>query len=142
MTHLEAVYHNDRPVSVLRDREDVARFVQELLAADWEHSAATVHAVDPDHRKEFPDHELTIGVDPDTGMGGLRYTNDEGTWYSRGDRTNRGGVVYVYFDTGHDFPADSEVRLHLIHDALDELLGTGGQRPHCVAWQEATDQLD
>lgn len=100
MSHqLEVACHNDRPVAVSRGREDIARFVDELLTLGWEHAAATVYAVDPDDRPEFPDHEMAIG-------------------------------------TGHDFPADAEVPLDTVREAMWELLTTGGRRPGCVTWQE------
>lgn len=134
--HLEVAYHNDRPPAELSTRDDITRFVDELLAAGWEHSAAAVYAIDPDDRSEFPDHELIVGGDAETGLGAVRYTGGEGTWYSKGERVDPDGVVFVYFGTGHDFPADAEVPLDAVREAMWELLTTGGERPGCVEWQE------
>ncbi|HVK23620.1 MAG TPA: Imm1 family immunity protein [Actinokineospora sp.] len=131
---LEAVYRNDKPPAMLKTAEDIAAFVAELLKSDWEHTAAAVYArdeaADPD---AFPDHELLVGVEPTRAA--LRYTGD-GTWYSHGDHVNPNGVEFAYFGTGHDFPADSEVPLSLVRQAMAELLAGGGKRPTCVTWQE------
>ncbi|MGH3862862.1 Imm1 family immunity protein, partial [Actinokineospora sp.] len=45
------------------------------------------------------------------------------------------GVEFAYFGTGHDFPADSEVSLDLVKQAMWQLLTSGGKRPNCVTWQ-------
>lgn len=130
---LEALYTNDKPPAVLRTPEDVDRFVDELLAAGWEHAAAAIYVLDG-ATPGLPDHEIIIGVDAVTGLGALRHSRD-GTWYSRGGRTNPDGVEFAYFGTGHEFPADSEVPLDTVRQAMRELLAHGPRRPGCLAWQ-------
>jgi hypothetical protein len=132
--HLKAAYHNDQPIAELRTREDIASFVKNLLAAGWEHTAASVYAV-ADGSSTPPDHEMLVGVNGDTGVGAVRYAGN-GDWYSHGDRTNPDGVIFAYFGTGHEFPADAEVPLDLVREAMWELMTMGGRRPSCVAWQE------
>ncbi len=131
---LEATYRHGGGVSLLRSREDIDRFVDELLAAGWEYTAATLYAVD-DATDADPTHEVVIGVNPKTNLGAVRYSGD-GTWWSRGERTNPNGVAFVYFGTGADFPANSEVPLTTVRETMWELLTTGGRLPTCVKWQE------
>ncbi|WP_316038516.1 Imm1 family immunity protein [Saccharothrix longispora] len=127
---MEATYRHGGGVSLLRSREDIDRFIDELLTAGWEYTAATVNAVD-EATDAGPTHELVIGVDAKTGLGALRYSGD-GTWWRQGEQTNPNGVVFAYFGTGTDFPADSEVPLTTVREAMSELLATGGQQPMCV----------
>ncbi|MFC6090254.1 Imm1 family immunity protein [Saccharothrix lopnurensis] len=131
---LEATYRHDAGVSLLRTREDIADFVDQVLSAGWEYTAAAVYAV-VEGSEADPDHELIIGADPRTGMGALRYAGD-GDWFSRGERTGPEEVVFTYFGVRHDFPADAEVPLDTVREAMWELLTTGGRRPGCVTWQE------
>ncbi|MGQ0838042.1 Imm1 family immunity protein [Actinokineospora sp.] len=132
---LEVAYHNNVPVQPLRTEADIARFVAELLAADPFHRSASVYAIDETTDAD-PDHEMIVGVAPERTLGVVRYTGDGGDWASRGDATSPVDVVYTYFGTGHDFPADAEVPLSLVQRAMVELLATGGRRPRCVVWQE------
>lgn len=133
---LEAAYTNEAEPSRLRTAEEIDAFVAELLTAGWEHTAAAVYAIDdstdPDR---FPDHELLIGADAATGLGGLRWTG-QGTFYSKGEQTNPQGVEFAYFGTGHEFPADAEVPLEIVREAMIGLLNGRGRRPDCVTWQE------
>jgi hypothetical protein len=78
-----------------------------------------------------------VGVNNATQSGGLRYAGQDGDWYSKGGRVNDHGVQYVYFGNGHDFPADSEIPLTDVEQAMGELLTNGGLRPECVIWQPA-----
>lgn len=139
---LEVAYHNDVPVQPLRTEADIERFVAELLAADAFHRSASVYAIDEDTDAD-PDHEMIVGVDPERGVGVVRYSGgdaipggDAEEWFSVGDQARSGGVVeYAYFGTGHEFPADSEVPLSLVQQAMAELVATSGKRPSCVTWQ-------
>jgi hypothetical protein len=135
---LEATYRHGGGVTFLRSREDIDRFVNELLAAGWEYTAATVYTID-EATDVDPDHELVIGANPKTDLGAVRYSG-EGTWWSRGEQTNPLGVEFAYFGTGQEFPADSEVPLAIVREAMWELLTTGGKRPGCVHWQEWTPE--
>lgn len=106
---LEVTYRHGGGVSLLRSREDIDRFVNELPTVGWEYTAATVYAVDEAVDAD-PTHEPVIGLDAKIGLGALRYSGN-GTWWSQGEQTNPNGVVFAYFGTGTDFPADSEVPL-------------------------------
>ncbi|WP_415367130.1 Imm1 family immunity protein [Saccharothrix sp. BKS2] len=68
-------------------------------------------------------------------MGALRCAGD-GDWSSRGERTGPEEVVFTYLGVRHDFPADAEVPLDTVREAMWELLTTGGRRPGCVTRQE------
>ncbi|MGX7829171.1 Imm1 family immunity protein [Actinokineospora sp. 24-640] len=132
---LEATFKHGAGVRFLRSAEDVDGFVDELLRAGPDYRSATVYAID-EATDADPKHELVVGVNPERGLGGVRYAGDDGESYSQGEQVNPHGVVYAYFGTGHDFPADSEVPLTVVRQALSELLASGGLRPGCVAWQK------
>ncbi|PSL55184.1 immunity protein Imm1 of predicted polymorphic toxin system [Saccharothrix carnea] len=134
--HLEVAYHNDQAVTELRTRDDVDRFVDELLAAGPDHTAATAYAIDPDEGREFPNHELTIGASAQTGLGAVRYSGEEGAYYLKGAQANPDGVTFAYFGTAHEFPADAEVPLSLVRQALWGLLTSCGERPSGLSWTE------
>ncbi|MGH3864283.1 Imm1 family immunity protein, partial [Actinokineospora sp.] len=125
---LEATFKHGAGVRVLRSAEDIDQFMAELLAAGPNYRAATVYAIDEDTDAD-PKHELVVGVDPERELGSVRYAGDDGEFYSRGEQTNPDGVAYNYFGTGHDFPADSEVPLSVVKQAIAELLTSGGSRP-------------
>lgn len=131
---LETSHRRGDGVRVLRSRADVDLFVADLLAADWEHTAATVCAVDEGADAD-PDHELVVGVDAAARLGALRYAGER-TWWSVGTRVNPAGVEFVHFGTGQSFPPDSEVPLAVVREALGELLVSGGRLPTCVDWRE------
>lgn len=131
---LEATFKHGAGVRLLRSADDINGFVDELLSAGPDYRAATVYAIDEASDAD-PKHELVVGVNPENGLGGVRYAGDDGEFHSQGEQVNPGGVVYAYFGTGHDFPADSEVPLGVVRQAMQELLASGGKRPACVTWQ-------
>ncbi|WP_433270814.1 Imm1 family immunity protein [Actinosynnema sp. CS-041913] len=139
--HLEVAYHNDQAVTELHTAEDVDRLLIELGSCGPDHTAATVYAVDPDKHLDFPDHELTIGIDPARGVAALRYSGVDGTLYSQGNDSNPNGVNYTYFGNGHDFPADAEVPLTAARDAVAQLLATGGTRPDGMTWRDTGEVI-
>jgi hypothetical protein len=132
---LEGAFHNDREVDVLRTKQDIEKFIETLLEAGWEYTAATIYAIDEKSGAD-PDHEVLIGVDKTTNSASLRYAGD-GDWYSKGTTTSTQPLTYAYFGTEHVFPADSAIPLPTAITALDELLSTGGARPTNVKWQPA-----
>lgn len=131
---LEVAYKHGVGVKLLRTDTDIADFLDELMAAGWEYTSATVHAV-PDGSVADPDHEMAVGVDAASGLGAVRWSGD-GTYYTKGDCTNPNGVEYAYFGTGHDFPPNSEVPLETVRLAMWQLLAGQGKRPAGMAWQE------
>jgi hypothetical protein len=135
---LEASYKHGVDVALLRNDEDIDGFVTELLNAGPDYQSATVYAVD-ESTDEDPTHELVVGVDQATALGAVRYAGDDGEWFSRGEQVNPNGVRYLYFGTAHEFPADSEVPLDLVRQALRELLANEGTRPDGLPWQAASD---
>jgi hypothetical protein len=131
---LKVAYKHDVAMKALRTDDEIATFLDELMAAGWEYTAATVYAV-PEDSDMKPDHEMTVGADAENGLGAVRWTGD-GTFYSRGEHTNPNGVEHAYFGTAHNFPADSEVPLTAVRLAMRQLLDSRGERPTAVAWQE------
>ncbi len=132
---LDVAYRHDQPTRHLRTREEIDAFVDELLTLGWEYTAATAYAVE-EGSDALPDHELLVGADPKTGLGAVRYSGEAGTWYVKGGHTNPDGVVFVYFGTGHEFPADAEVQPATVRIALWGLLAGQGRRPDGLPWAE------
>jgi len=131
---LEVTYKHGQGTRVLRTASDIDAFVEELLGAGPDYTSATVYAIDEETDAD-PEHELVIGVDQQSGLGAVRYAGTDGEWFSQGESTNPDGVKFLYYGTAHDFPADSEVPLGIVRQALSELLSVEGQRPESVTWQ-------
>ena len=135
---LEASYKHGAGVTLLRTDGDIDDFLAELLNAGPDYQSATVYAVD-EATDEDPVHELVAGIDQAAALGAVRYAGEEGEWFSKGDRVNPDGVRYLYYGTAQEFPADSEVPLDLVRQALRELLSSEGKRPESVTWQAPTE---
>jgi Immunity protein Imm1 len=139
MSYSAEVYYNgshrDHPVIVRTDGE-VDALIDALLAEPFSNSMANLYIIERPRPNGLADHELSIAVDADSGVGGLWYLNSvEGTWFSRGARSNRDEVFYCFVGHDRDFPPDSEISIALIRQATKEFLASGGQRPSCVQWQ-------
>jgi hypothetical protein len=77
---------------------------------------------------------LDVGINGDCGV--LRYSGrdwPEGV-YSAGS-AGRKPVAYFYMDTWTEFPANAEVPLTIVRQAVQQFLATDGARPTCVEWQ-------
>ncbi|KOV79882.1 hypothetical protein ADL03_35620 [Nocardia sp. NRRL S-836] len=135
---MEASYKHGAGVRLLRGDDDIDSFLAELLGAGPDYRSATIYAVD-EAAAEDPSHELVIGVDEATALGAVRYAGDDGEWFSKGEKINPDGVRFTYYGTAHEYPADSEVPLDVVRQALRELLANEGKRPECVTWQAAGD---
>jgi hypothetical protein len=75
------------------------------------------------------DYELVVGMRG--GLGAIYYTDEGGSWYSRGDTPEDDGPVFAEVD----FPSHCEIPRDRVKEALQEFMSTGG-RPGCVEWQE------
>ncbi|SMC69151.1 Imm1 family immunity protein [Lentzea albidocapillata] len=135
---LEASYKHGAGVSLLRTNDDIDGFLTELLNAGPDYQSATVYAMD-ESADEDPTHELVVGVDQASALGAVRFAGDDGEWFSKGEQVNPDGVRYLYYGTAHEFPADSEVPLDVVRQALRELLSNEGTRPEGLSWQAATE---
>ncbi|MGM1063111.1 Imm1 family immunity protein [Saccharothrix sp. Mg75] len=132
---LDVAYRHDQEPRHLRTREDVDTFVDELVTLGPAYSAATAYAVE-EGSDVLPDHELLIGASGQTGLGAVRYSGGDGTYYLRGEQTNPEDVSFGYFGTAAEFPADAAVRLSLVREALWGLLTSRGGRPSGMTWVE------
>ncbi|WP_033440867.1 Imm1 family immunity protein [Saccharothrix sp. NRRL B-16314] len=132
---LDVAYRHDQEPRHLRTRADVDAFVDELLTLGPAYSAATAYAVE-EGSDALPDHELLIGTGGQTGLGAVRYSGEHGTWYLQGERVSPDGVRFAYFGTAQEFPADAEVPLDLVREALWGLLTSRGDRPDGLTWAE------
>jgi hypothetical protein len=125
---LDVAYQHDQEPRHLRTRAEVDAFINELVTLGPAYSAATAYAVEEDS-DALPNHELLIGANGHTGLGAVRYSGEEGTWYGRGEQVNPKGVSFAYFGTAHEFPEDAEVPLTVVREALWGLLMSRGGRP-------------
>ncbi|MFF2235805.1 Imm1 family immunity protein [Streptomyces anulatus] len=84
----------------------------------------------------FPDHEFLVGVDQARKVGIVSFADDR-NYLPVGKSQEAGGEVEYYF-TGNsrEFPADAEIPLPLVRDAVVEFLLTGGNLPQCIEWRE------
>ena len=134
---VEAYYrpeHGSAPVAVRTDN-DVDALIDQLLTEPLSNSiAALYHRDRPLNPAGVPDHELYLAVYPPAAVGGLCYRSD-GTWYTKGQASERDEVFYYYMGADTDFPIDSEVPVSLLRQAVKEFLHHSGARPTCVSWQ-------
>jgi len=75
------------------------------------------------------EYEVVVGMQG--GLGALCYTDEDGSWYSRGETPEGGGPVFAEVD----FPSHCEIPRERLEQALQEFMTTGS-RPICVEWQE------
>ena len=104
-----------------------------LLAQPYDLSMADRYLSESPAEEPWP--ALSVGVDPERGVGGLAYQTAEGRWFSRGQDSKYDEVVYCYYGNAHEFPRDSETPPAQIRVAVVEFLETGGARPESIGWQ-------
>ncbi|MEU6861582.1 Imm1 family immunity protein [Glycomyces sp. NPDC046736] len=128
--------HSDTPL-VASTAEGLGRILDDLLKQPYEFSMANLYIAE--REDEDPVVELSVGFDPDRGVGGLQYLHGEGRWFSKGRPSTYAEVVYCYYGNACVYPRDSEIAIDAIRSAVLQFLETDGQRPTAVAWQPAVD---
>lgn len=123
--------HRQQP-GMASTAEEVDAFLDDLLAQPYETSMANLY---PAEQAEGDFIELSVGLDPERGVGGLQYSGPGGRWFSKDRVSEYEQVVYCYFGNGCEYPHDSEVPIDLIRKAVVEFLESGGERPKSVEWQ-------
>ncbi|MCP3801156.1 Imm1 family immunity protein [Allokutzneria sp. A3M-2-11 16] len=78
--------------------------------------------------------EIIFGMRTGQDRGAIYYTDEGGAWFSRGAPARDGDTEVYYADL--DFPADSEIALAQLRQALLEYHRTA-RRPTCIDWQPA-----
>ncbi|GAA0625661.1 hypothetical protein HPO96_35925 [Kribbella sandramycini] len=137
MNTIRAYYkheHDTQPL-ILETAADIDLLIDGLLSEDYDHSVAALYVEGRLNAAGVPDHELLVAVNNEDGdVGALRYMGDGGTYYTHGP----GNAEVTYFYTGSDreFPADSEVSLTDVREAIKEFLATG-TRPAGLEWTKA-----
>lgn len=127
--------HGKNPV-IVRSDADIDALVDALLAESFFNSMATLCVAERAvNAAGFPGHEFGIAVDNESGLGGLWYSGNGGSWFSLGVRSERDEVFYYYMGHDRGFPIDSEIPVDLVRQAAKEFLASGGERPTCVQWQ-------
>ncbi|SFT84806.1 Immunity protein Imm1 [Actinopolyspora lacussalsi subsp. righensis] len=119
--------------------------IEELLATDhssWEsHLSFTDESIDPDEVSEdwYPDHDVTLAVDPTSGYGAMRWTgmidNVLVPFVTYNPNTEPNIDLLRDGGTPHFFPHSAVLPVDDVRMALLEFARTG-QRPECVSWQE------
>ncbi|TDU87004.1 immunity protein Imm1 of predicted polymorphic toxin system [Kribbella voronezhensis] len=141
MTHTAKAYfkrwHSGEPVS-LTTADEVDQMLDALAAESWENSVAALYIDGRLDRAGRPDHELQVAVDyADKTMGVLRYSGNDGTYFSKGSTSSDGdSVLYYYLGNEREFPRNSVVPMEVARAAVKEFLQSGGERPTAVDWQE------
>lgn len=126
--------HRDDPV-VAATPEEANAIIDDLLTQPYDLSMADLYLAED--TTAAPGPALSVGVDPDRGVGGLAYQTADGRWFSRGQDSEHDEVVYCYYGNEREFPHDSEIPLDKIRAAVAEFLENDGARPGGVDWQAA-----
>ncbi|WP_084792014.1 Imm1 family immunity protein [Actinopolyspora mortivallis] len=120
--------------------ERTEALVEELLSTDhgsWEsHISFTQEAVDPDEVDEdwYPDHDVTLAVDPREGYGAIRCVDmaEDGELCVTPNPDEEPAVdLLTDGGTPHFFPRSAVLPVGEIRKALREFSRTG-RRPECV----------
>jgi hypothetical protein len=138
MSIVKAYYKHEHDAEPLRleTAADVDRLIDGLLSEDYSHSIAALYVEGRMNAAGAPDHELLVAVNNEDGdVGALRYMGGGGNYYSRGQAGNDKEVTYYYTDSDREFPANSELPLAQIREAVKEFL-VSSERPTVVEWQD------
>ncbi|MCP2258864.1 Immunity protein Imm1 [Streptoalloteichus tenebrarius] len=132
MAHQLEVYyefeHDDEPV-VVSTPEQAGEVLERMRAAyadRWPVMAQVVVAGSTGF--EY----MHVGVHGDVGV--VSYSGPLGGFHSLGEPVS-GEVTYYYCGHNRELPANAQVRLALVRQALIEFLTNGGGRPSCLGWQ-------
>lgn len=136
---VDAVYRHDSSTR-LATPEDVDRLIDQVLVMGWQHSVIALYDRDrPLMASGAVDHELRVAVESDTGLGGARYTGDDGTgpgvWYAAGQTADGDELLHYYMGSDEEWPLDSLVPIDLVRTAVKEFLASGGDRPTSPDWK-------
>jgi hypothetical protein len=126
--------HSDTPL-IASTAEELDHIIDDLAKQPYDFSMANLYIAEREN--ESPVIELSVGLDPDRGVGSLQYLDGDGRWFSKGRLSTYDEVVYCYYGSGCSYPRDSELPIDAIRTAAAEFLRTDGRRPAAVAWQPA-----
>ncbi|WP_086821032.1 Imm1 family immunity protein [Allokutzneria sp. NRRL B-24872] len=92
------------------------------------------HRIDDE---EFPEHQLRVSTNPETGWGALNYYGDEDVWDSLNPNPSA-DAPELWFDptSGARFRRNAALPLADVREAVREFTKTGS-RPTRVTWQVA-----
>jgi hypothetical protein len=126
--------HDDNPV-VLSTVDEVDALIDRVRA---ESPQAAPILMDVHMSGEPYAQGLDVGIADDHGV--IRYSGRE--WPRGVVSTGDGpadGEAHPYFYMGHwrEFPANAEIPLEVIRQAVKEFMESDGARPTCVRWQPA-----
>jgi hypothetical protein len=145
MTVVKAYYkheHGEAPLRIQTPR-DVDRLIDGLLAEDYSNSVAALYVEGRLNAAGVPDHELLVAINNEDGaVGALRYMGSGGTYYSQGQAGSNKQATYYYTGSDREFPADSEIPIEQVRQALQEFLESGGQRPSSPQWSDRSEDLN
>lgn len=120
----------------MKPPHDVDQLIDGLLGEDYSNSVAALYVEGRLNSAGVPDHELLVAVNNEDGdVGALRYMGGGGNYYTLGVAIADNEVTYYYTGSDREFPADSEVPLAQVREAVKEFLVTS-ERPTSVEWQD------
>lgn len=138
MSIVKAYHKHEHDADPLRleTAADVDQLIDGLLGEDYSHSVAALYVEGRLNSAGVPDHELLVAINnEDGGVGALRYMGGGGSYYTLGAAMADKEVTYYYTGSDREFPADSEVPLAQVREAVKEFLVTS-ERPTSVGWQD------
>ncbi|WTG38685.1 Imm1 family immunity protein (plasmid) [Streptomyces anulatus] len=136
---VEAFYraqHLGAPV-IISSPEGVDTMLDRLATGEKSETMATLYSKQREVLPSgFPDHEFLVGVDRERKVGIVSFVDDRNYFPAGKGREVAGEVEYYFTGNSREFPADAEIPLPLVRDAVVEFLLTGGKRPQCIEWRE------
>ncbi|HEY0692609.1 MAG TPA: Imm1 family immunity protein [Kribbella sp.] len=130
--------HGENPV-ILETAQDADALVDAMLSEEFDNSVAALYAdTRPKASSGYPDHELRIALFTECKIGGIRYGGGDtkDVTYVPGKTSEREEVFYNYMHHDEGWPADSEVSIEQVRQAVRELVEGNGARPGSFEWKE------
>ena len=122
--------HRTNPI-LLTTADDVDHLLAALTAESWQNSVASIYLDDRVTRTGVPDHELQVVVDyTDKTTGALRYTDRDGTYFTKGVTSGGDSVLYYYMGNDVEYPRDSVVPIEDLRTAVKKFLESGERPTH------------
>lgn len=120
---------------VITTPEDLDKFIAALIEDYGSHSAyARVLDSQVDEADEYPAQSLSFAVNQNGKIGGLKYYDEDTTWYALGTPA-ADEVEYVFFGNATPWPTDSEISLTQVKAAVNHFREHAGERWNAIEWK-------
>jgi hypothetical protein len=123
--------HDQEDGEVTTSPAEVDALLDRLIAMSKTHWPVLAEVT---HTDDDPTSPLVyVGVHVDMGM--LSYSDNPETGYrTKGYAPDGEPILYMYMTSDTEYPANSEIPVDLVREAVYEY-ATTGRRPTCVEWQ-------